>query len=105
MSCPSLSSMEKGLIEAATLPVSELQPAHLGMGGREARSQIRREGWLFTGTRLWMHARVFTYVPQMNSGKEVPSPESFLIRTASARSCQWILVVPLLSCDSLVMVT
>lgn len=36
-----------------------------------------REGWLFTGVRLWMHARVFTYVPQVNLGKRFPVPNPF----------------------------
>lgn len=76
MSCPSLSSTE-GQRQPPLFFLGELHPAYLGMGGRDVWSQIWREGWLFTGMRFWMHAKVFTYVPQMNSGKRFPVLDPF----------------------------
>lgn len=103
MSCPSLSSTE-GQRQLPLLFLGELHLAYLGMGGGGVWSQIWREGWLFTGMRLWMHAS-FYICPPDELRKWVLSPGSFLIRTTSACSHQGIMVVPLLSCDSLVMVT
>lgn len=68
ISCPSLSSTE-GQRQLPLLFLGEPYPAYLGIGGGDVWSLISREGWLFTGMRLWMHAKVFTYVPQMKSGK------------------------------------
>lgn len=56
--------------------------------------------------RETLDARTSFYIcPPDELVKDVPSPESFLIRTALACSHQGIAVVPLLSCDLLVMVT
>lgn len=105
MSCPSFSSMEKGLIEAATLPVSRATASTLG-NGRKRSLVPNTEGGVVIYRHETLDARKSFYICAPDElRKGVPSPESFLIRTASARSRQRIVVVPLLSCDSLVMVT
>lgn len=51
MSCPSLSPME-GQRQPPLLFLGELQPAYLGMGGRDVWFKIWRKEWLLTGMRL-----------------------------------------------------
>jgi len=109
MCSPSLCSMAEGRVEAATLLYrGGLRPACVGTGVRGAWSQIRREGrregWIFAGVRLDARKR-FYICPPDELAEEVPGPESFLIRRALACSCEGIMIVPFLSCDSRVVVT
>lgn len=95
-----------GRTEAATPPFPGRATSSMLGNGRKRCLVPNMEG----GTVIYRHetldARKSFYIcPPDELGEEVPSPGSFLIRTASACSHQGIVVVPLLSCDSLVMVT
>lgn len=106
MSYPSLSSMEEGLTEAATPPLPRRAKASALGNGRKRCLVPNMEGGTVIYSRETLDARKSFYIcPPDELRKEVPTPESFLIRTALAHSRQGIMVVPLLSCDSLVMVT
>lgn len=64
MSCPSLSSKEEGLIEAATPPLPRRVAASMfGNGRKRCPVPDMEEGMLMTGVRLWLHVRVFTCGP------------------------------------------
>lgn len=74
--------------------------------GRKRRLVPNTEGGTVIYRQEALDARKSFYIcPPDELSEEVPSPESFLIRTALSRSHQGITVVPLLSCDLLVMVT
>lgn len=63
------------------------------------------EGMVINRHETLNACKSFYICPPDELREEVPSPSSFLIRAASACFHQGIMVVPLVSCDSLVMVT
>lgn len=85
MSCPFLSSMEEGLIEAATPPLPRRATASVLGNGRKRCLVPNSEGGTVIYGRETLDARKSFYIcPPDELGEEVPSPESCLIRTASA---------------------
>lgn len=106
MSCPPLCSLEEGLIEAATPPLPRRATASVLGNGRRRCLVPNTEGGMVIYRRQTLDARKNLYIcPPDELRAEVSSPESFLIRTALACSRQGLALDPLLSCDSLVMVT
>ena len=98
--------MEEGLTEAATPPLPRRAIANALGNGRKRCMIPNTEGGMVIYRHETLDAcKSFYICPPDELGEEVPRPKSFLIRRASARSCQGITVVPLLSCDLLVMVT
>lgn len=95
-----------GRTEAATPPFPGKATSSM-LGNERKRCLVPN---MERGTVIYRHETLdtrksFYICPPDELREEVPSPVSFLIRTASACSHQGIVVVPLLSCDSLVMVT
>lgn len=95
-----------GRTEAAT-PTFPGRTISSILGNRRRRCLVPNiEGGVVIHRHKTLDARKSFYIcPPDEIREEVLSPGSFLIRTASACSHQGIMVVPLLSCDSLVMVT
>lgn len=99
---PSLSSKE-GQRQPLLFP-GRATSSILG-NGRKRCLAPDTEGGMVIHRHETLDARKSFYICAPDELREaVPSPGSFLIRTALACSHQGIVVVPLLSCDSLVMV-
>lgn len=104
MSCPSLFSTEGQRQPSPLFPRRDTS-SMLGNGRKRYLVPNMERGMVIHRHETPCARKSFYICPPDELGEEVPSPRSFLIRTASACPHQAIVVVPLLSCDSLVMVT
>lgn len=78
MSCPFLSSMEEGLIEAATLPLPRRATAGVLGNGRKRCLVPNSEGGTVTYRRETLDARKSFYIcPPDELGKRFPVPNPF----------------------------
>lgn len=82
MSCPSLPSMVEGLIKAATNRLARKATASMLGNGRKRCLLPAMEGGTVTYRRETLDARKSVYIcPPDELREELPSPESFLIKT------------------------
>lgn len=100
MSSLSLCSVEGQTESAATPPLPRRTTASMPGNGRKICLLPNTEEGMVIYRHETLDARKSFYIcPPDELAEEVPGPESSLIRTASARSHQGSVVVPILSCD------